>query len=365
MAFNISYKESPEDSRFYVPTDSGIINVVDAMAWTDSPQLSRFDVPRMILNEFQQSTGQLIASILYFSRIIENLGPVDAVIAPSKKSDAADVYKNKYFGYPTGFRYILPYFNGSNINRTTGYTGDDNPFAPINSVLKQLKFGSRKKVGSRNIGTKIDSFLNFGAKDIDKFMAGKINFEFPQTWTNTDSETYDTTFDLFNTKKYEDVVNNRKFCHLISYQNTPSRRNFAIIDPPVIYSMSIPGIVDLPACYIPSLNIKNLGNTRTMMIEGVNRIIPEAYRISITFKSLLMPTRNIMLGTESGKTVEAISDGKEADAKIQKALDGLKNLINPKNKAIVVPEVTPPAPRYNEEPNKDYQGQNWMLFPRT
>jgi hypothetical protein len=362
MAFNISYKESPEDSRFYIPTgDSEIIDVVNGMSWTDSPQSSRTDVPYMVLNEFQQSTGQLIASILYFSRIIENLGPVDAAISVSKKSDAADVYKNKYFGYPTGFRYILPYFKPANISRTTGYTGDDtkSPFAPITSVLSQLKFNKL------NIGENIKSYLDFGENIINASMPGKINFEFPQAWTNTEAETYETTFDLFNTKKYEDVVNNRKFCHLISYQNTPSRRNFAIIDPPVIYSMTIPGIVDLPACYISSLAITNLGNTRTMLIEGVNRIIPEAYRIALTFKSLLMPTRNIMQATESGQTVEAISDGKEADAKIQKFLNNIVNSLTPENKAIVIPEVTPPAPRYNEELNKDYHGQNWMLPPRT
>jgi hypothetical protein len=45
-----------------------------------------------------------------------------------------------------------------------------------------------------------------------------------------------------------------------------------------------------------------------MDIGGSMRTIPEAYRISITFTSLLMPSRNIMRATEKGRTVEAISD---------------------------------------------------------
>jgi hypothetical protein len=45
-----------------------------------------------------------------------------------------------------------------------------------------------------------------------------------------------------------------------------------------------------------------------MELGGTARTIPEAYRIEITFTSLLMPTRNIMRALEKGRKVEAISD---------------------------------------------------------
>ena len=323
MAFNISYKESSDNSRFYIPTnDSGIIDVLRGMAWTGSPQSSRADVPYVVLTEFQQSTGQLIASILYYSRMIEEQGI--SALKIWEKADTVDLYKNKYFGTPTGFRYILPYFNKANINRVTTFTGDDveSPFAEISQYLN--------KVGPTTALTKVNDLYKLAKGVIDKSIAGKINFDFPKAWTGTDLEKYEVAFDLSNTNgKYEDVVNNRKFCHLISYQNTPSRRSFAIIDPPVIYSMAIPGIVDLPACYISSLIITNLGNTRTMMIDGVNRTIPEAYRINLTVTSLLMATRNIMQGTESGQTVKAIQDEREAKAEIDRLYNLVKNMINP------------------------------------
>jgi len=331
MAFNISYKESPENSRFYIPTeDSGIIDVLRGMAWTGSPQSSRADVPYVVLTEFQQSTGQLIASILYYSRMIEEQGISDLKVW--EKADTVDLYKNKYFGTPTGFRYILPYFNKANINRGTSYTGDDaeSPFAKVSEALS--------KVGPTAALRGVSQLYTWGKGIIDASIAGKVNFDFPKAWTGTDLEKYDFAFDLSNTNgKYEDVVNNRKFCHLISYQNTPSRRSFAIIDPPVIYSMAIPGIVDLPACYISSLTITNLGNTRTMMIEGVNRTIPEAYRINLTFKSLLMPTRNIMQATESGQTVKAIQDEREAKAEMDRIYNLVKNIITPENNNIITP----------------------------
>jgi hypothetical protein len=331
MAFNISYKESPENSRCYIPTeDSGIIDVLRGMAWTGSPQSSRADVPYVVLEEFQQSTGQLIASILYYSRMIEEKGI--SALNIWEKADTTDLYKNKYFGTPTGFRYILPYFNKANINRATAYTGDDveSPFAKVSEALS--------KVGPTTALRGVSELYTWGKGIIDASIAGKVNFDFPKAWTGTALETYDVAFDLSNTNgKYEDVVNNRKFCHLISYQNTPSRRSFAIIDPPVIYSMAIPGIVDLPACYISSLTITNLGNTRTMMIEGVNRTIPEAYRISLKFTSLLMPTRNIMQATESGQTVKAIQDEREAKVQIDGLYNLAKNIITPENNNIVTP----------------------------
>jgi hypothetical protein len=44
-----------------------------------------------------------------------------------------------------------------------------------------------------------------------------------------------------------------------------------------------------------------------MQISSQNRTVPEAYRINMTFTSLLMPARNILSSLDSGSTVQAIS----------------------------------------------------------
>ena len=279
------------------------------MPWTLSPQNARKDVPKMKLKEYQQSTGQLMASIFYFSRTFQN---VDSLASAGNtvigRSDALAVYKDKYFGTATGFEYILPYFSEAHTGRSTNFTGEnDSQLSKIQGILPSILTNS-------SLGSMIGNAYSVmqGAKAAaDVLMTGKINFEFPERWESTANESYSTTFDLFNTTTLEDVKANRKFCHLFSYQNTPSRRSFAIMDPPVIYSLSIPGVVDIPVCYVDDLSITNLGNVREMKIDGVSRNIPEAYRIAITFRSLLMPTRNLMEATESGKTVQVIGDRSE------------------------------------------------------
>lgn len=334
---NIVLQEKPDNnSRVYGTSDgsSNIIDVVNEMSWTISNKYSRKDAPRMRLVEYQQSTGQLIAACIYFSRITD--------FNPFNKSDAIEVYKLKYFGEKTGYEYSIPYFNPKNLSRSNTFGGEKNPFEHLNSFAGQIKSGilaggkdSKPGLLSKTIGNAgtFGALLGTGMSVINSAIQGQVNFEFPKGWEDTTPETYSTTFDLINTTNMNDVVNNWKFCHLLSYQNSPSRRNFAIMDPPVIYSMSIPGIVDLPVCYMNDLEITNLGNTRIVQIEGKNRTIPEAYRIRITLTSLLLPSRNIMAATRDGKTVEVISDlspyEEEAEEFLQQASSIFTKILQP------------------------------------
>ena len=303
MASTVQYIKSDADSKFYKPIDSsdGLIDVVTDMPWTLSPISSRRDVPYIELTEYQQTTGQLIASLIYYGRVVNNL-PKSVSGAFLNPDDPEEVYRYKYFAEPTGFRYRLPYFNTKKLARGNTFGSEESPFAGL------LKFGSQAAgFGGKGILSLLGKSSEVAGAVVglvNTMLPGAINFESPQSWTGTSPETIEVVFDLFNTDSVEDVERNRRFCHLISYQNTPSRRNFAIVDPPVIYNLYIPDVVQFPACYVSALNITNLGNTR--IIDS--RTIPEAYRISIVFTSLLMPTRNIMGSLEKGRKVEAISD---------------------------------------------------------
>lgn len=334
MATTINYiLKQKENSRYYIPPNgSQIVDVVSDMAWTLTPSGVREQynnrVPAMELTEYQQSTGQLIASILYFVRIGErfltdnaNLGIINA------DSDPSEVYKMKYFGEPTGFKYRLPYFNPAHTNRKNAFGGEESPFDSLQKLASTAAGIPKALIGNSKVYSTLHSggMLGAGAGlikgGIESVIAGKIKFEFPQAWDSTSPESYSTTFDLFNTGELNQLTQNRRLCHLLSYQNSPSRRNFAIMDPPVIYSMNIPGVVNLPVCYVSDLSITNLGNTRMMYIDGIEAVIPEAYRISLSFQSLLMPTRNIMLAVEKGQTVSSISD-------LPKFAEEIKNALN-------------------------------------
>lgn len=312
MASLVKYTLSDDKSRFYSPAvdGDGIIDVVKDMAWTLSPKESRYDVPYVRLKEYQQTTGQLIASIVYYARVLSLVGR-DGLGTVLQTDDPLEVYKFKYFAEPTGFEYILPYFNTKKINRGNTFGSEENPFSGLVAFGKDVKaFGNSSGIVSNIAGFAggASEVVKSSAALLNTLIPGKINFEFPNSWNSTNIETIEVSFDLFNVGKEEDVYRNRRFCHLLSYQNTPSRRNFAIVDPPAIYSLEIPDVVQFPACYVSTLDIVNLGNTRLMEIGGSMRTIPEAYRINMTFTSLLMPSRNIMRATERGRTVEAIGD---------------------------------------------------------
>jgi hypothetical protein len=306
-------------SRFLRPTGNvGLVDVVNDFAWTLSPKDARRDVSRVFLKEFQQNGGQLIASILYYARLAGrtlNNGVGEALWSPS---DPAEVYKFKYIADPTGWEYSFPFFSQSHTTRgnTFGNGDQKNPFAQLADLGKTIiGFGntaSAKGSFLRPLATfagKTSEVLSIGEGVINSLLPGKISFETPQSWSGTTEESITISFHLFNTRSVEDVRNNRNLAHILRYNNTPNRKNFAIVDPPVIYSLFIPDVIHLPACYMSNLQIMNLGNTRLMDIgDGKTKTIPEAYSFSMTFNSLLMPTRNILQALDKGEIVEAISN---------------------------------------------------------
>jgi len=305
---SVLYNKPTEGASFLTPKVTGDINVVDDFAWTLSPKSARKDVPYIYLEEYQQTTGQLIASLSYYSRIAANF------VAGETPKNVYEVYKYKYLAEPTEFRYRFPYFSQAKHSRSTNFSGEDskNPFqSSIDLGRTMLGYGqgstaqaSRffgKEMG--NIG-KLATLTETGIAIGNTVLQGNINFEFPQKWVSTSENSISVKFHLFNTVSLEDTVLNRDLAFILTYQNSASRRNFALNDPVVLYSLTIPDVVHFPACYMDSLTINNIGNTRLIKHQGVERIIPEAYEFNMSFKSLFMPTRNIMLALDDGVPVK-------------------------------------------------------------
>lgn len=309
---SLQYTISKSDSRFLEPIGGGRVDVVNDFAWTKSPKSARADVPYVDLIEYQQTTGQLGASLLYYSRIAATIvGGSGSVFAPT---DPASVYQYKYLAQPTGFSYRLPYFSSQKHNRHTSFTGESqNPFKDSIALGNHIiGYGSDQGHGSfaKEFGlfSKVADTVDLAKNAANTYFPGNIDFELPQKWSSTTEQAITVNFALSNTGTVDDIDNNRNLAYILTYQNSASRRNFALNDPVVIYSLIIPDVVNFPACYMSELNIENLGNTRILNNQGVTRIVPEAYKFSMTFTSLIMPTRNIMSLMDKGKTVEAISN---------------------------------------------------------
>lgn len=308
-------------TRLLKPNSTGMIDIVNDYAWTLSPKEARSDVPYAAMTEYQQTTAQLLASMAYYYKQgAETLESAKAQVLSATNSlksgsasnaysqvmggmingswggtgDYKKPYQYRYFAEKTGFQYKFPYFNSKKFERSTS-------FSPNNGLAKAVE-------GISTIN-KIGGFLkNFGEGLTGAFTSGKFDMVEAQTWDSTKEGNYTIRFDLLNTGTYDDIQKNREFCYLITYQNSPSKRNFFITDPPVIYDMFIPDVISLPACYISGINIENIGNTQ--IIE--NLTIPEAYSITLTIHPLFDPSRNIMNGVaDASQQVVAIADHAE------------------------------------------------------
>jgi hypothetical protein len=143
---------------------------------------------------------------------------------------------------------------------------------------------------------------------------------------------------------------------LLLYNNKPARRNTALIDPPNIYQVEIPGVKFLPFCYMSSIAIEFQGSRRELTFDlsyldnlnvesatpifgggvgnavggairnffnnkasqtigffnqpvrkKITTIVPDAYLIKITVKSLLADSKNFMYSILNNQPVVTTS----------------------------------------------------------
>ena len=336
----LDYKVSEKSSRFMVPAGgSGNIDVVNDFSWTKSPKFARKDVPYIEMTEYQQTTGKLIASLLYYTRLYNTTGLTNAVLG---NTNPQDVFKLKYIAEPTGFSYRFPYFSPHRAARATSFPEEDHkgPFTEMSKIGGYIPGISGIFGKLAGIGASLSGIEELG----NSIVPGKLSMDTPRQWDGTHEEKYEISFDLSNSLSVSDIIQNVKLVELLQYQQSPFRRGVAIIDPTCIYSVNIPGVTNMPAAYIPSLKITDLGNKRIMRETGIAKPIPDAFRIQLTVESLFLPYRNILEAVYKGQTVQAIGDvdfnsvdsiasitGRETAENIIRTRDLLKNTFSTNN----------------------------------
>ena len=113
-------------------------------------------------------------------------------------------------------------------------------------------------------------------------------------------------FPLLNTTSQDSINLNWQLLFGLIYQNKPGRVTRAIIDMPVIYDITIPGMLYMPYAFINSLTVNFVGSRRLMEIQvpvatttgdpftKINAIIPDAYEVDIGVTGLNEETRNFL-----------------------------------------------------------------------
>lgn len=218
-------------------------------------------------------------------------------------------YQRLYFVGSTGFNYKLPYLNKSilNLNNNFGDQQDSSiKFVPelVDNITSALESGAGM----------LQQFLQAGSTKIERTKYYQYSNQ---------SDPIDIVIPLYNTKpsSYSDICNNFKLILLLLYQNLPLRQDKIIVEPPVLYDVTIPGNRREPYCYVSQLNIIYKGNTRMMDIDisslgtigdialpesgFIKTTIPDAYEVRLQLQPMIASTKNLLFTTISDNVVEA------------------------------------------------------------
>ena len=223
-------------------------------------------------NAISQSTLQDFLTKLGFNKF------TDSALTP---------YNYLYAVEPTGFEYRLPYLENtlSNLSNNFG-EGESNLASGLAGGVRTFGESAAALTNFLKPGTYIEKDKQYSMGDTGK----TINVKIP----------------LLNTMSQESINHNWQLLFGLIYQNRPGRVTRAIIDMPVIYELSIPGVAYMPYAFISSLSVNFLGARRLMSLTvpvatssgdsntTISTIIPDAYELNISFTGMNEETRNFL-----------------------------------------------------------------------
>lgn len=221
-------------------------------------------------------------------------------------------YEGLYPAEPTKRTYKLPYLNVENVSV-------DNTWSPVDSkalgnalvgIGQYAGLGALLK-GKPNEPSLIETALQ--AREVEFLMTEPgAALEKIKKFTPADKgDQINLTFYLFNTVDNTKIQENWEILYILTYQNLPNRRSINLIDPPCVYEVTVPGYKYFPAAVIEKLTVTNEGTTRSVNIttgEVVEpsenpdvKIIPEAFKVVMTIRSLFTPTQNLFKYSSNNK----------------------------------------------------------------
>ena len=100
---------------------------------------------------------------------------------------------------------------------------------------------------------------------------------------------------------------NYKFIMLFTMRNMIFRKDNTSFYPPLFYDLIIPGTIRQPYTYVESVNVQPMGIVRMLKLDEGDKFldifasksyaipVPEAWLITIKFKSLIATSANLVL----------------------------------------------------------------------
>lgn len=224
-------------------------------------------------------------------------------------------YSLLYDLLPTGHRYSFPMLSEPpRLNVKNSFTDNESDSSNLsaNSLFTYINTMSNALV---NISRDLDQFSTFlGGGDVTSgslFERTHIEkakfFQFPQ-----ETESYTVSFPLLNTVSKSTAgvpawKKNYKFIMLFTMRNMIFRKDNTSFYPPLFYDLIIPGTIRQPFTYVESVNVQPMGIVRMLKLDQGDKFldifasksyaipVPEAWLITIKFKSLIATSANLVL----------------------------------------------------------------------
>lgn len=314
---------------------SKVVNVVNDYAWTIQPKSARKDVPYLYMIERKLTNDVMIQQLIYNLVATFEVGSqiaadaqkilVDLLLKDSKEENrngltdeerrdakkreiekniqdaglsSEDPYTGLYSLEDTGWAYVLPYFDkkNHNIDGSWGVPSDN----ATGGIISKLGNAATEAIG--NIATDVNQITSaLGA------MSGTSSAVKPGTYIEkakqysfqSQGPSYSLSFNLYNTGKITDVIDNWELCFALMYNLLPNRRTKTVFDPPPLYEIYIPGVRRSPVSFIKGMRVDFLGATRLMDLDVAGQpplrtIVPDAYSIQIDIEDVLPESKNFM-----------------------------------------------------------------------
>lgn len=317
-----------------------VVDVVNDFQWTLTRKQGRKEVPTLELSEYYVNFSTLLNQIRYIFSSLSDTRDAFANLIQTLKLEGPDVnflsstasglesffinnptstidefasfsedvlvqqYLRPYYGLysttPTGFRYKLPYYSEvwkENSNAWSDNRGENIGLDSLNNIT-----------GSKLFNT-IGNVLSPGGTYIERSQQIDYGNDYPS---------WNISFVLYNTGKFVDVVNNWHFVFMLVYQNLINRTSKVLIEPPVIYEVSVPGVLYTPFGYISTLNIDNIGATREYNI-------PAQFAEPITNKDTINSSETISIANNNRVNLDS-ADVKELRSAVRPQIDWMRDI---------------------------------------
>jgi len=283
------------------------------------------------------ATGLTLAGGVAGEQSVDYLGNLADKLGGEQYQNNLKAYSGLYSTTPTGFVYKLPFVKTTgNISKSISQSwerggtlgeGFDEMSEAFKDISGSAGAGFEGLFNAASGGAETVSLLGQALDQANRITSSLTGSIFEGAYTEsaktfsygTKLPGFEISFYLFNNLSWAETVKNWYAVFCLQYQNLPNRLNRLIVTPSVIYEAMVPGyfysmytaISNIDVSFLGSnllINMPVIENDNTNSSERqastnrapqttsyVNVIVPEVYKVSITFESLVPETQNLML----------------------------------------------------------------------